>query len=297
MKKILHKILPSKEIEEDVTFTYNKINALQPIQINELSLIKPMQKKLLKMRSQNTHLEIERSLKKMALIIPYRNREEHLLEFIPSITEYLNVSNIEFEIIIVEQSDTLPFNRAKLMNIGVLNASENIAYFVFHDVDLLPENIDYRYANHSLKLFTYIKQEDNSYKKYKQTNFGGATLVPKNIFYDINGFSNRYWQWGSEDDDFLMRHLLKGYVPFYDSEGKFRSLPHPHSLTRDSEGNYVTDKKVLKANKKLHQKNRKIFSLLKRGIVTQADDGVKQTDYKLIETKRSDTHLHLFVTL
>jgi len=230
LKKILHKILPSKEIEEDVTFTYNKINALQPIQINELSLIKPMQKKLLKMRSQNTHLEIERSLKKMALIIPYRNREEHLLEFIPSITEYLNVSNIEFEIIIVEQSDTLPFNRAKLMNIGVLNASENIAYFVFHDVDLLPENIDYRYANHSLKLFTYIKQEDNSYKKYKQTNFGGATLVPKNIFYDINGFSNRYWQWGSEDDDFLMRHLLKGYVPFYDSEGKFRSLPHPHSL-------------------------------------------------------------------
>lgn len=255
-----------------------------------------MQTKLLSMRSKNSHLEIERSLKKMALIIPYRNREEHLLEFLPSITEYLKQANIEFEIIIVEQADTLPFNRAKLMNVGALNASEDVEYFVFHDVDLIAENIDYRYSNHSLKLFTYIKQEDSSYKKYKQTNFGGATLVPKNIFYDINGFSNRYWQWGSEDDDFLMRHLLKEYTPLYDSEGKFRSLPHPHSLTRDTEGNYVADKKVLKANKRLHKENKKIFSLLKRGLSTQASDGVKQTSYKIVETKSSNNLLHLFVS-
>lgn len=289
--------MPSKEIKTDVLFTYNQADTLLPIQIDELSLIKPMQNRLLSMRSKNNYLEIKRSFEKMALIIPYRNREEHLEKFIPYIKEYLNKQNIDFEIIIVEQADTLPFNRAKLMNVGVLNASKDVEYFVFHDVDLLPENIDYRYSNHSLKLFTYIKQEDNSYKKYKQTNFGGATLVPKTVFYDINGFSNRYWQWGSEDDDFLMRHLLKNYTPLYDSEGKFKSLPHPHSLTRDSQGNYVTDKKVLRANKKLHQQNKKIFSLLKRGISTQSSDGVKQTQYTLIETKsKSSNFLHLLVS-
>ena len=35
--------------------------------------------------------------------------------------------------------------------------------------------------------------------------FGAATLVPKDMFESVNGYSNMYYGWGAEDDDFLRR--------------------------------------------------------------------------------------------
>ena len=41
---------------------------------------------------------------------------------------------------------------------------------------------------------------------------GGVTLFNKEHFNWINGFSNKYWGWGFEDDDLLYR-CRKGGVP------------------------------------------------------------------------------------
>lgn len=41
--------------------------------------------------------------------------------------------------------------------------------------------------------------------------FGGVTMVGKNQFRHINGFSNRYWGWGGEDDDMYNRLMSYGY--------------------------------------------------------------------------------------
>jgi hypothetical protein len=286
IKKLPNKYLPSRKINTDIAIEYNKIQTIKPIQLHDLSLIPSIKKEILKKRSNTKNLTIQREQKKMSLIVPFRLREEHLKVFLPYIQNYLKEQSINFEIIIVNQNDKQPFNRAKLMNVGVLHAADDSDYYVFHDVDLLPENIDYRFCNHSLKLFTYIKQEDKQYKKYKESNFGGAVLVPKNIFFDINGFSNNYWQWGSEDDDFLMRHLFKGYVPLYDAEGKFETLPHPHSLTRDVNGEYTSSNEIQKKNKLLREKNKKTFSKFKRGLSSQEDDGIKTIDnYNILSLK------------
>lgn len=281
-KKILNYLLPSSKLNIDATFNYNTFSTIKPIQINELSLIAPIKKSILTKRYNSKSIDIQRFYKKMALIVPYRKREEHLKEFLPYIENYLKNQNIDFEIIIVEQKDEKPFNRAKLMNVGAINASKDVDYFVFHDVDLLPKNIDYRFCNHSLKLFTFIKQENGKYKEYKQTNFGGAVLIPKNIFFDVNGFSNNYWQWGSEDDDFFMRHIFKGLTPLYDTEGKFTTLPHEHSLKRDTKGNYTSSKKVINENKKLRENNKKTFSTFKRALSRLEDDGASTIRYKII---------------
>ena len=50
---------------------------------------------------------------------------------------------LDYRIFVVEQSaDDVEFNRAALMNVGFLEASKLDRYFcfVFHDVDLLPED-------------------------------------------------------------------------------------------------------------------------------------------------------------
>ena len=56
---------------------------------------------------------------KIGIVVPYRNRREHLNHFIPSISNHLKKQKIPFEIIVVEQADDKPFNRGKLLNIGV----------------------------------------------------------------------------------------------------------------------------------------------------------------------------------
>ena len=50
---------------------------------------------------------------KLGVIVPYRDREEHLIIFKKHITEYLTKKEIPFELIIIEQSDDKPFNRGK----------------------------------------------------------------------------------------------------------------------------------------------------------------------------------------
>lgn len=112
-------------------------------------------------------------------------------------------ARIPYELIVVEQDDSQSFNRGKLLNIGFLKAEElGCDYVVFHDVDMIPRRVDYSYAPHPVHLAT----KDIPFDEY----FGGITMFPMEDFKKINGFSNKYWGWGFEDDDLLWRCKLKG---------------------------------------------------------------------------------------
>jgi hypothetical protein len=143
---------------------------------------------------------------KLGIIVPYRNRYEHLLKFNESIVKYLESKNIDFKIIIVEQDNAKLFNRGMLCNIGFIEAQkENCDYIVIHDVDMIPVEVDYSYSNVPVHLAT----DNIPFESY----FGGMTLFPSNIFEKINGFSNLYWGWGFEDDDLRYR-CIKNDIPF-----------------------------------------------------------------------------------
>ena len=145
-------------------------------------------------------------MNKLGIIVPYRNREEQLIIFTKHITDYLNSKNIQFELIIVEQKDSKPFNRGKLLNIGFQKAVEiNCTYVIFHDVDMLPYEVDYSYSNKVLHMATDFISDTNYHKEIFNSYFGGVTLFPIEIFQKINGYSNDYWGWGFEDDDLLKR--------------------------------------------------------------------------------------------
>ncbi len=67
---------------------------------------------------------------KIAIIIPYRNRQSHLIEFIK------HMKNENFDIYVIEQNDNQRFNRGILLNIGFLIASSKKDYdfYIFQDV-------------------------------------------------------------------------------------------------------------------------------------------------------------------
>lgn len=144
---------------------------------------------------------------KLGIIVPYRDRPDHLKIFKDKIKEYFNNSDIQYELIIVEQDNVKAFNRGKLLNIGFnIALSYDCDYVVFHDVDMLPIDVDYSYSDKPLHLSTnFICEDDQDDKILFDQYFGGVTMFPVDIFKKINGYSNNYWGWGFEDDDLLMR--------------------------------------------------------------------------------------------
>ena len=146
---------------------------------------------------------------KLGVIVPYRGRHLQLLEFKGSIREYLNAQGVDFELIIVEQMGDKTFNRGKLLNVGFIAAKKfNCDYVVFHDIDMIPVDVDYSYSDIPLHLATnFIPKNINRivFDEY----FGGVTLFPVETFEKINGYSNEYWGWGYEDNDLLYRCKIK----------------------------------------------------------------------------------------
>lgn len=77
---------------------------------------------------------------RVAILIPYRNRESQLPIFMANIHPFLIHQNIEYRIFVIEQISEGLFNRAALMNAGFLEALklDNWTCFVLHDIDMLP---------------------------------------------------------------------------------------------------------------------------------------------------------------
>ena len=82
---------------------------------------------------------------KLAIIVPYRDREEHLNTFVPHMHEFLKDKGIEYDIFIAEQADDRPFNYGKLCNSVVKELDVEYNYFCFHDIDMLPVSDDCDY--------------------------------------------------------------------------------------------------------------------------------------------------------
>lgn len=153
---------------------------------------------------------------KLGVCVPYRNREEHLKEFVPRVAEYLRSQGIEdFHMYFCHQKDDKLFNRGATKNIAAKFAFEDgCDYIVWHDIDMIPEiggGADYSYPfEHPIHIATNISQMNYDLKYFEY--FGGAVLFTKDQVYRTNGYSNSYWDWGMEDDDLFWRCYLEGLV-------------------------------------------------------------------------------------
>lgn len=214
--------------------------------------------------------------RRLTVVIPYRDREQHLRELLPALEAQLEGQQLQHRIIVVEQQSGGLFNRGRLINIGVHFSADATDYYCLHDVDAIPVSANYLCPSQPLRLVNQITGEAGK-KQHNDYYFSGAVAIRKEQILAVNGFSNEYWGWGKEDDDFFFRLLLAGYLCYFDTQGSFHDLPNPshQQVRRNGLG---TPSHV--------KRNRRQRSRLLRGQVDPADDGLNTLHYEI--TDRAD---------
>jgi hypothetical protein len=165
---------------------------------------------------------------RLAIVIPDRDREEHLKRLLPHLTTFFERDRfaraIPYEIHIAEQGPGKPFNRGAMKNAGFALAHANADYVVFHDVDYLPVWADYSRVHEPTSLIAY--GVEGMMNEFSNTP-GCVVALPVDDFVRINGYSNDYWGWGFEDVDLQQRIRMNG-LRWGKRDGSFSALPHPH---------------------------------------------------------------------
>ena len=79
---------------------------------------------------------------KLAIIIPYRDREDNLLLLLKYLHPMLQRQDRYYQIFLIEQYGNDIFNKGRIMNIAASEALkiDDFNCFIFHDVDLIPES-------------------------------------------------------------------------------------------------------------------------------------------------------------
>ncbi|XP_024254419.1 beta-1,4-galactosyltransferase 1 isoform X2 [Oncorhynchus tshawytscha] len=210
------------------------------------------------------------ALQKVALIIPFRLRDEHLKFWLYYLHPILQRQQLDYGIYVINQDGDNTFNRAKLMNIGYAEALKEYDYdcFVFSDVDIIPMDDRNTYKCFSQPRHLSVSMDKFGFKLPYNQYFGGVSALSKEQFLEINGFPNNYWGWGGEDDDIFNRVSSRGMsISRPDSEvGKCRMIRHE----RD----------------KLNDPNPQRFDRIQRTRLTMNTDGINSLKYEVVKVEK-----------
>ncbi|CAF0804114.1 unnamed protein product [Brachionus calyciflorus] len=175
---------------------------------------------------------------------------------------------IEYGIYLVEPLQNLTFNRGLLMNIGFIESlkqtNETWECFIFHDVDLIPEddrNIyscpeQPRHMSSAVSTFNYRLPYDGI--------FGGVSALTKEQMEKVNGYSNLYFGWGGEDDDFRTRIV----------KNNFKISRYPLEIGRYYMAGHTRDQEI----------NSERFKLLNAAVTRMKTDGLNSLEYRVNDT-------------
>ncbi|XP_029475526.1 beta-1,4-galactosyltransferase 7 isoform X2 [Rhinatrema bivittatum] len=115
---------------------------------------------------------------RLAVLVPFRERFDELLSFVPHMHHFLQQQKIQHRILILNQADHFRFNRASLINAGFKESGNDTDYIVMHDVDLLPLNQDLDYGYPASGPYHVASPELHPLYHYK-TYVGGILLLTK----------------------------------------------------------------------------------------------------------------------
>ncbi|KAJ3611712.1 hypothetical protein NHX12_021726 [Muraenolepis orangiensis] len=148
---------------------------------------------------------------KVAIIIPFRNRAQHLKHWLYYLHPILKRQQLDYGVYVIHQHGNGTFNRAKLLNVGFVEALKEYAYdcFVFSDVDLVPMNDRNIYRCHDQPRHLSAAMDKFGFRLPYKTYFGGVVSLSREQYMRINGFPNEFWGWGGEDDDMYSRVMYK----------------------------------------------------------------------------------------
>jgi hypothetical protein len=165
--------------------------------------------------------------KRLAVIVPYRDRAAHLQQLLPHLVTYFTRDKLDrrinVSIHVVEQAGSAPFNRGKVKNCGFALVRDSADYVCFHDVDYLPIWADYAWSPVPARLIWHGLTLAEDWQRF----FGGVVLFDNAAFERVNGYPNAYWGWGPEDLELGLRCDLAG-LGFERRDGTYMPLEHKH---------------------------------------------------------------------
>ena len=180
----------------------------------------------------------------IAIVVPFRDRRQHLHSFMKYIHPFLQRQLLAYTIFVIEQAPGLSFNRGILLNIGFVEAMKIRQFdcFVFHDVDLIPENDWNVYACADQPAHLSSAVDTMAYRVPYDGIFGGVVALRASHFQLINGFSNKFFGWGGEDDDIYNRIKYRGLNITRTSAvvGRYRMLPHRKEYPNSARHSYLS---------------------------------------------------------
>lgn len=233
------------------------------------------------------------------IVVPYRNRPEQLSRFVSHMEAFLQ--DQPFRILVVEQSEGLPFNRGALLNIGFSLACSTSKWITFHDVDMLPLDNSCQYRFPEYVLHHAGNAEQFGYRMPYRNYIGGVLSVTIKTFQQVNGYSNRYWGWGAEDDDLYLRLWLQR-IPIVYAQGLYRSLPHDRPKPGiDNAQRYAEhlkcsvsfgDDKTLQDARKFRRAAPEVFGRRADYISNLTYDGLSTVSFDLLAKRPLHQYLH-----
>jgi hypothetical protein len=221
---------------------------------------------------------------RLSIVVPYRDREEHMRRFVPHVRAYFARDKadaaIDYRVIVVEQEAGGPFNAGLLRNAGFTIGSPDSDYTCFNDVDYLPLWADYSWSDVPAAMVWYGAEtrpvapgESNVILKHDlERFFGGAVIVPNDLFREVNGYSNEFWGWGYEDHDLRERFVDAGIVPGR-RRGTFVALSH-RNAGHELDG---APNAIGRVNRALFERKRAARDQARDGLSTLAFDVLART--------------------
>uniref|UniRef100_A0A1A8BLE9 Beta-1,4-galactosyltransferase n=1 Tax=Nothobranchius kadleci TaxID=1051664 RepID=A0A1A8BLE9_NOTKA len=212
------------------------------------------------------------ALQKVAIIIPFRKRDEHLKFWLYYLHPILQRQQLEYGVYVINQDGDETFNRAKLLNVGYQESLKDKDYncFVFSDVDLIPMDDRNTYKCFSQPRHLSVSMDKFGFRLPYNQYFGGVSSMSKEQYLKINGFPNNYWGWGGEDDDIYNRLASKGMTISRPSGdiGKCRMIRHNRDKQNDP--------------------NPQRFDRIAHTKETMNKDGINSLSYKLMSVEKLD---------
>jgi glycosyltransferase involved in cell wall biosynthesis len=193
-----------------------------------------------------------------SIIIPYRNREEHLSILLPALLE--KFQDEDYEIIVAEQNDEEKFRLSSLYNIAFKYTSGDL--IIFHDVDYIPTpNVSYQLKNNNptypVRQVVFLNNDlipkdyndiPAGYRHFKDdvgNHWGGVFMMNRKHFESINGFNPLYIGWGKEEEETHLRLLEKNLICERNNEGLFYALDHTDNCPPITDSNFIENHHLL----------------------------------------------------
>ena len=167
----------------------------------------------------------------LAVIVPYRGADASasLAAFCAKLPAHLARHGLRFSLLAVAQVDALPFNRPALANAGfellrrgALGARARLDrraddYVAVQDVDRWPVDASEGGGGNrtcAAAVADYYSHPAEAPRVLHPSSYTGGVLLVRAAQYEaVNGFSNRFWGWGHEDNEMFGRLRWCGLTP------------------------------------------------------------------------------------